>query len=104
MGDMWPAEHDDLVFHSEAGTPIDAADSRRFVRKIAKAAGIGHLTRYELRHTHASILSDAGTHLEALADRIGHRDSRATLMYHRHQITPVIEVRGDVDFARTATP
>jgi hypothetical protein len=48
--------------------------------------------------THASILSDAGTHVEALADRMGHRDSRTTLTYYRHQITPVIEVGGDVDF------
>lgn len=99
MGDMWPAEHDTLVFRSEAGTPIDAANARRFVRTVADAAEIGHLTPYELRHTHASILSDAGTHVEALADRMGHRDSRTTLTYYRRQITPVIEVGADLDMS-----
>jgi integrase len=87
------------VFRSESGTPIDAANARRFVRSVANVAGIGHLTPYELRHTHASILSDAGTHAEALADRMGHRDSRTTLTYYRHQITPVIEVGADLDLS-----
>jgi integrase len=99
MGDLWPSEHDALVFRSESGTPLDAANARRFVRMVAKDAGIDHLTPYELRHTHASILSDGGAHAEALADRMGHRDSRTTLAYYRHQLTPVVEVGGDVDFA-----
>jgi integrase len=103
MGDKWPAEHDALVFRSETGTPIDAANARRFVRAVARDGGISHLTPYELRHTHASILSDAGTHAEALSDRMGHRDSRTTLAYYRHQLAPVIEVGADVDFAASGT-
>lgn len=103
MGDMWSAEHDALVFRSESGTPLDAANARRFVRAVARDAGVGHLTPYELRHTHASILSDAGTHAEALSDRMGHRDSRTTLAYYRHQLAPVVEVGADVDFAASGT-
>ena len=103
MGDLWPSEHDALVFRSETGTPIDAANARRFVRAVATRAGVGHLTPYELRHTHASILSDAGTHAEALSDRMGHKDSRTTLAYYRHQLAPVIEVGADVDFAAGGT-
>ena len=103
MGDLWPTEHDALVFRSESGTPLDAANARRFVRAIARDAGIGHLTPYELRHTHASILSDAGTHAEALSDRMGHRDSRTTLAHYRHQLAPVIDVGADVDFTATGT-
>jgi integrase len=98
MGGLWPSEHDVLVFRSESGTPLDAANARRFVRTVAATAGVGHLTPYELRHTHASILSDAGTHAEALSDRMGHRDSRTTLAYYRHQLAPVIEAGADVDF------
>ena len=99
MGDRWPDEYDHLVFRSEAGTPLDAANARRLVRTIASEAGINHLAPYELRHTHASILSDAGTHAEALSDRMGHRDSRTTLTYYRHQITPVVEVGADIDLS-----
>lgn len=101
MGDLWPDEYDALVFRSESGTPLDSANARRFVRRIADDAGLGHLTPYELRHTHASVLSDAGTHAEALSDRMGHRDSRTTLAYYRHQLAPVVEVGADVDFAAT---
>jgi integrase len=99
MGDLWPSEHDALVFRSQSGTPLDAANARRFVRSVAKDAGIDHLTPYELRHSHASILSDAEVHVEALADRMGHKDSRTTLTYYRHQLTPVIEVGSEIDFA-----
>jgi integrase len=49
MGDRWPDEYDHLVFRSEAGTPLDAANARRLVRTLAKEADIGHLTPYELR-------------------------------------------------------
>lgn len=98
MGDRWPVEYDHLVFRSEAGTPLDAANARRLVRTIAAQARIDHLTPYELRHTHASILSDAGVHAEALSDRMGHSDSRTTLTYYRHPITPVVEVGADLDF------
>jgi integrase len=45
MSDRWPTEHDALVFRSESGTPIDAANARRFVRSVAGAADIGHLTQ-----------------------------------------------------------
>lgn len=99
MDDRWPSQYDTLVFRSEVGTPIDAANARRFVRRIAKEAGLGHLTPYELRHTHASVLSDAGTHAEALSDRMGHRDSRTTLAYYRHPIALVIEIGSDLDFS-----
>ncbi len=72
------------------------------VRTVAAQAGLGHLTPYELRHTHASILSDGGMHAETLADRMGHRDSRTTLVYYRHQITPVIDAGGDLNLTQPA--
>lgn len=82
---------------------MDAANAGRYVRVVARDAGVEHSTRYELRHTHASILSDPGTHAEAPSDRMGHRDSRTTLAHYRHQLAPVVEVGAGVDFAASGT-
>ena len=52
----------DLVFASEVGTELDAANVRRGFRRIARSAGLmaGEWTPRELRHSFVSLLSDAG--------------------------------------------
>lgn len=57
--------------------PLDPANVRRAVRRIAGAAGIdGSVTPYDLRHTATSVLSATGVAPELLADLLGHVDTR----------------------------
>ena len=57
-GSRW-VDHD-LVFASETGTPLDAANVRRGFRRVAAAAGLdaADWTPRELRHSFVSLLSD----------------------------------------------
>ena len=76
-----------LVFASEAGTPLDAANVRRGFRRIATAAGLNaaQWTPRELRHSFVSLLSDKGVPIEQTpassgtpADRQSPRPSTAS--------------------------
>lgn len=98
MGARWPADYDKLMFRSEAGTPLDAANLRRFLVRMGRDAGLEWTpTPYTMRHSHASILSDSGVHVEHLAQRLGHADPRTTSAYYIHPVTPIVEAGAELD-------
>ena len=83
----------DLVFASEVGTPLDAANVRRGFRRIATAAGLdaAQWTPRELRHSFVSLLSDKGVPIEQIARLVGHTGGSAvTETVYRKQLRPVI--------------
>lgn len=53
------------------------------VEKAAQAAGIGHVTPHQLRHTLATQAINRGMSLEAIAALLGHRSLRMTQVYAR---------------------
>ena len=53
------------------------------VAKVAKAAGIGHVSPHQLRHTLATQAINRGMSLEAIAALLGHRSLRMTMVYAR---------------------
>lgn len=85
-------EHD-LVFASEVGTELDAANVRRGFRRIARRAGLvaGQWTPRELRHSFVSLLSDARVPIEQIARLVGHSGTSVTEQIYRHQLRPVLE-------------
>ena len=83
-----------LVFASEAGSELDAANVRRAFRRVAKAAGLDAATwtPRELRHSFVSILSDANVPIEHIARLVGHSGgSSVTEQVYRHQLRPVLD-------------
>lgn len=92
VGERW-VDHN-LVFATEAGTAMDAANVRRDFRRVAVAAGLdGRMwTPRELRHSFVSLLSDGGVPIEQIARLIGHAGgSKVTEAVYRKQLRPVIE-------------
>jgi integrase len=83
----------DLVFASETGTPLDAANVRRGFRRIATAAGLdaARWTPRELRHSFVSLLSDDGVPLEQISRLVGHSGITVTELVYRKQIRPVVD-------------
>lgn len=93
-GEIGPSIADGLVFASESGTELDAANVRRGFRRVARLAGLAAATwtPRELRHSFVSILSDAKVPIEHIARLIGHTGgSTVTEQVYRHQLRPVLD-------------
>jgi integrase len=85
-------QDNDLVFTTQLGTPLDAANVRRSFRKIAAAAGLnaGDWTPRELRHSFVSLLSDDGVPIERISRLVGHSSTSITETVYRKQLRPVV--------------
>ena len=92
LGSGASARDTGLVFASQTGTELDAANVRRAFRKITAAAGLNPAdwTPRELRHSFVSLLSDAGVPVEKIARLVGHIGTSTTETVYRHQIRPVV--------------
>jgi integrase/recombinase XerD len=65
------------------GRRLDRHMVARMLRRVAKAAGIGHVHPHQLRHTLATQAINRGMSLEAIAAMLGHKTLRMTLVYAR---------------------
>jgi integrase len=86
----WP--DNDLVFTTQLGTPLDAANVRRAFRQVAEDAGLRaeDWTPRELRHSFVSLLSSAGIPIEDIAHLVGHANTRTTEKVYRKELRPVL--------------
>ncbi len=87
----WPTDWADLVFLSEDGTPLDRSNLRRQLNAATKAAKVGHVRIYDLRHTCASLMADAGVRLEDIADYLGHEGTNMARSTYVHRLTEVVD-------------
>jgi integrase len=87
---QWP--DNDLVFTTQLGTPLDAANVRRAFRQVAEHAGLQaeEWTPRELRHSFVSLLSSAGIPIEDIAHLVGHANTRTTEKVYRKELRPVL--------------
>jgi integrase len=67
----------------EHGQRIGQGRVDRAVAKVARSAGIGHVSPHRLRHTLATQAINRGMSLEAIAALLGHRSMRMTMVYAR---------------------
>jgi integrase len=67
----------------ERGRPLPSSRIDRAVADCAAAAGLGHVTPHQLRHTLATQAVNRGMSLEAIAALLGHRSMTMTMTYAR---------------------
>lgn len=77
----WSAGHTYLIECN--GRQLDRHRVGRIVKRVARAAGIGHVHPHQLRHTLATQAINRGMRLEAIAALLGHRSLRMTMTYAR---------------------
>ena len=68
---------------SNKGRTLNRTVVSRIVKACARIAGIGHVHPHQLRHTLATQSINNGMSLEAIAQMLGHRSMRMTLVYAR---------------------
>jgi integrase len=73
-----------LVFCRLDGSPLRPSSvSNQFV-KLVRRAGLPHLSLHGLRHTHASILLEAGANPKTVQERLGHASAAFTMDRYAH--------------------
>ncbi len=77
-----PLPGSNLMF-TDRGRPIPARRVDKAVYAAADAAGIGHVTPHQLRHTLATQAINNGMSLEAVAALLGHTSLSMTMTYAR---------------------
>ena len=82
LGESWPET--DLVFTSQAGTPIHPRNFERVFKQLIKQAGVSNIRFHDLRHLHVSLLVSKGFDPRAIADRVGHTNPSFTLDVYSH--------------------
>jgi integrase len=60
---------------------------------------ITNLTPHSLRHTHTSLLAEAGTSLEQIMERLGHTDDKTTKQVYLH-MTKTMKKEASHKFAK----
>ena len=88
---LGPAYRDyGLVFATPIGTPIDASNLRRAWLRVVHEAGLSGLRFHDLRHVHASLLLQQGTHPKVVSERLGHSGIGITMNLYSH-VMPVLQ-------------
>lgn len=81
-GQMYYQEHD-FVCCNEDGTPIHTTRFSNYFINLFKKLGY-HYSFHDLRHTHATMLHEAGVNLKVIQERLGHGDIRTTMNIYSH--------------------
>lgn len=92
---------DRLMFATRAGTPLSPSNVRRDLARICARANLPSVTPNELRHSCASLLSDAGVPNEQIADLLGHTTTRMVDQTYRHRLRPVVDVAARTDWTQS---
>jgi integrase len=87
-----PGPPEALAFPTKYGNLRDDRALERRLATLCRRAGIDPPVRpYELRHTAASLLSDAGVPIEVLADLLGHTSTQMLEQVYRHRVRKVVD-------------
>jgi integrase len=75
----------DFIFTDDKGFPIYIKKIENRMRRLLKFANLNtDLTPHSLRHTHTSLLAQAGVSLPEIMDRLGHKDEDTTKNVYLH--------------------
>lgn len=73
-----------LVFSNEHNEYLQPTKTRKWIVKVQKKYNLKSITAHGLRHTHCSLLFEAGVSIKEVQDRLGHSDVQTTLNIYAH--------------------
>jgi integrase len=77
---------EDYVFCHYDRTPLDPSTVSHSFAHVLRKAGLPPMPLHGLRHSHATLLLQAGTHPRVVMERLGHSSIRVTLDTYSHVI------------------
>ncbi|MGB9804372.1 tyrosine-type recombinase/integrase [Desulfofundulus sp.] len=79
-----------LVFCTKDGKPLRPDNvAGRLFRSLIKKAGVPRIRFHDLRHTHATLMLEAGEHPKITAARLGHADTKTLMETYTHLVPRV---------------
>lgn len=75
---------DQLVFSSKSNYVLDHSRLNRLLDRICKKNDLVNIKVHGLRHTHCSLLFEAGLSIQEVQYRLGHSNARTTLEIYSH--------------------
>ena len=81
IGEVLALTWDDV---NKGSIHITSSAAARLLARHAKQAGLERIRLHDLRHSHASMLIQAGVPAIAIAERLGHKNAQTTLRVYAH--------------------
>jgi integrase len=93
-------QDNDFVFARPSGHPEVMKKIEKRMNRLLKLAKIDkHLTPHSLRHTHTSLLIEAGLGIKEIQQRLGHTDIKTTMNIYAH-MTKSLEEKASQKFSQ----
>ncbi|MFI2131876.1 tyrosine-type recombinase/integrase [Lysinibacillus fusiformis] len=73
-----------LVFSNEHNEYLQPTKTRKWILHVQQKYNLGAITTHGLRHTHCSLLFEAGASIKEVQDRLGHSDVQTTMNIYAH--------------------
>ncbi len=87
-----------LIFPGVGGRPLNPSAFTRRFGHLAEKTGLPKIRFHDLRHTHATLMLQAGVHVKVMSERLGHSSISTTMNTYAHVLpTMQREVAHTVD-------
>ena len=80
------------MFCTQLGTPINPSNLYRQFKRLVRESGLPEIRFHDLRHTHATMLLEAGQPAKSVQERLGHAQVTTTLDTYSH-VSPDLQDR-----------
>ncbi|WP_197453670.1 tyrosine-type recombinase/integrase [Caulifigura coniformis] len=84
---------DGFVFKSRSGRALSKSSIQKQFKSTLRRAGLPSVRFHDLRHTHATLMLEAGVHVKVVQERLGHSSSQITLDFYSH-VMPSMQEEG----------
>ncbi|MER2078060.1 site-specific integrase [Psychrobacillus psychrotolerans] len=81
-----------LVFSNERNQYLQPTKTRKWMLQVQNKYNLVKITTHGLRHTHCSLLFEAGVSIKEVQDRLGHSDIQTTMNIYAHVTEKAKEV------------
>jgi integrase len=92
-------DNNNMAFTREDGSPIRLAYPNEKLNIVVKKHNLHPITIHGLRHTHASLLFEAGASIKEVQERLGHSDVKMTMNIYTH-VTNTLKEQTAAKFQR----